>query len=219
MECFRPLLEHLAWSEHKYLSGIRDSRKAGSLRGMMRGARGVRKSPELIGQRVRDYGYYVEVLREFKKRFRRKRPALFKSGQWNFHQDNAPFNNSSLSQTIWSRFSSRQFFSLSISRDLAPCDFCLFPKLRVVVLRQLRRRKRLWRMLWTRSNRGLEWGLPELLAMVQEVHCSRRRLLRRGLQFHVFTINKVPIRKMSGNLFNDPRTLGKVSIFLNFIFY
>ena len=29
--------------------------------------------------------YYVEVLREFRKRFRRKRPALFKSGQWHFH--------------------------------------------------------------------------------------------------------------------------------------
>ena len=38
--------------------------------------------------------YYVEVLREFKKRFRRKRPALFKSGQWYFHQDNAPVHNS-----------------------------------------------------------------------------------------------------------------------------
>ena len=33
--------------------------------------------------------YYVEVLREFNKRFRRKRPAFFKSGQWHFHQDNA----------------------------------------------------------------------------------------------------------------------------------
>ena len=32
----------------------------------------------------------VEVLREFRKRFRRKRPALFKSAQWHFHQDNAP---------------------------------------------------------------------------------------------------------------------------------
>ena len=34
--------------------------------------------------------YYVEVLREFRKRFGRKRPALFKPGQWHFHQDNAP---------------------------------------------------------------------------------------------------------------------------------
>ena len=33
--------------------------------------------------------YYIEVLREFRKRFRRKRPELFESGQWHFHQDNA----------------------------------------------------------------------------------------------------------------------------------
>ena len=44
MECFRLLLEHLAWIEHQFLSGIRHSRKAGSLWGMMRGVGGVRKS-------------------------------------------------------------------------------------------------------------------------------------------------------------------------------
>ena len=44
MECFRLILEHLAWIEHQFLSGIRDSRKAGSLWGMMRGVGGVRKS-------------------------------------------------------------------------------------------------------------------------------------------------------------------------------
>ena len=44
MECFRLLLEHLAWIEHEFLSGIRASRKAGSLWGMMRGVGGVRKS-------------------------------------------------------------------------------------------------------------------------------------------------------------------------------
>ena len=44
MEHFRLLLEHLAWIEHQFLSGIRDSRKARSLWGMMRGMGGVRKS-------------------------------------------------------------------------------------------------------------------------------------------------------------------------------
>ena len=43
MECFRLLFDHLAWIEHQFLSGIRDSRKARSLRGMMRGVGGVRK--------------------------------------------------------------------------------------------------------------------------------------------------------------------------------
>ena len=41
MEFFRLLLEHLAWMKHEFLS---DSRKAGSLWGMMRGVGGVRKS-------------------------------------------------------------------------------------------------------------------------------------------------------------------------------
>ena len=44
MECFRLLLEHLAWIEHQFWSGIRDSTKAGSLWGMMRGLGRVRKS-------------------------------------------------------------------------------------------------------------------------------------------------------------------------------
>ena len=44
MECFRLLLEHLEWIEHQFLSGIRDSRKEGSLWGIMRGVGGVRKS-------------------------------------------------------------------------------------------------------------------------------------------------------------------------------
>ena len=44
MECFRLLLKYLVWIEHQFLSGIRDSRKAGSLWGMMRGVGGVRKS-------------------------------------------------------------------------------------------------------------------------------------------------------------------------------
>ena len=44
IECFRLHLEHLAWIEHQFLSGIRDSRKSGNLWGMMRGMAGIRKS-------------------------------------------------------------------------------------------------------------------------------------------------------------------------------
>ena len=50
MECFRILLELLTWIEHQLLSSIRDSRKAGSLWGMMGGVGGVSKSihPSLL---------------------------------------------------------------------------------------------------------------------------------------------------------------------------
>ena len=58
--------------------------------------------------------YYVEVLREFRKRFHQKRPALFKSAQWQFHQDNAPVHNSIL---------------VTDHLTVPHCDFWLFPKL------------------------------------------------------------------------------------------
>ena len=48
MECFRLLFDHFAWIEHHFLSGIRVSRKARSLWGMMRGVGGVRKSIDQI---------------------------------------------------------------------------------------------------------------------------------------------------------------------------
>ena len=44
MEYFRLLFDHLAWIEDQFLSGIRDSGKAGSLWAMMSGVGGVRKS-------------------------------------------------------------------------------------------------------------------------------------------------------------------------------
>ena len=124
MECFRLLFDHLALIEHQFLCGIRDLRKAGSLWGM-------------IGQTVRvritkrlGLGYYVEVLREFRKTFRRKRPALFKSGQWHFHQDNAPVPNSILITDYLSKMDIKTVPHRPYSPDLAPCDFWLFPKLR-----------------------------------------------------------------------------------------
>ena len=43
MECVRLLLDYLAWMHNQFLSGISDSRKGGSLWGMMRGVGGVRK--------------------------------------------------------------------------------------------------------------------------------------------------------------------------------
>ena len=43
---------------------------------------------------------------------------------------------------------------------------------------------------WHAHIRGLPWSLPEVVGTVQQVHCSRRRLLRRGLEFLLCTINK-----------------------------
>ena len=74
--------------------------------------------------------YYVEVLREFRKRFRQKRPALFKLGQWRFHQDNVPVHNSILLTDYLTKMGIKTVPHPPYSLDIAPCDFWLFPKLR-----------------------------------------------------------------------------------------
>ena len=74
--------------------------------------------------------YYVEVLREFKKGFHRKRPALFTSGQWHFHQDNALVHNSIHVSNYLTEMGIKTVCYPPYSPDLAPCDFWLFPKLK-----------------------------------------------------------------------------------------
>ena len=69
----------------------------------------------------------VEVLREFKKRFRRMRPALLKSGQWHFHQDNAPVHNPIL---VTDYLAKMDIKTIPQPPHLAPCDFWLFSKLK-----------------------------------------------------------------------------------------
>ena len=74
--------------------------------------------------------YYIEVLREFRKTFRRKRPELFESGQWHFHQDNAPVHKSILVTDYLTQMGIKTVPHPPYSPDLAPCDFWLFPKLK-----------------------------------------------------------------------------------------
>ena len=74
--------------------------------------------------------YYVEVLREFRKRFRWKRPPLIKLGQKHFDQDNAPVHNSILVTDHLTKMSIKTVRHPPYSPDVGPCDFCLFPKLR-----------------------------------------------------------------------------------------
>ena len=87
--------------------------------------------------------YYVEVLREFRKRFRWKRPALFKAGQWHVHQNNALVHNSILVTDYLTKMGMKTVPQLHCSPDLVPCDFgyslSLRKNLEAVVMRQLRR--------------------------------------------------------------------------------
>ena len=128
--------------------------------------------------------YYVEVLREFRKRFRRKRPALFKSGQWHFHQDKAPVHNSFLVADYLTNVGIGTVPQPPYSPDLAPCDFWLLPKLR----------EKLGGCRYETIEEMKEAVTKVIDTLTQEdfqVHCRRRR----GLEFHVCTINKSPHTK------------------------
>ena len=102
--------------------------------------------------------YYVNVLMEFRKGFLEKRPALFKSGQWHFRQNNAPVNNPTLVTDYLSKMGIKTVLHPPYSQDLAPCDFCLFPCSEAVVMRQLRKWKRLWRRSLTCSRKRTSMG-------------------------------------------------------------
>ena len=145
MECFRLLFEHLARIKHQFLSGIRDSRKAGNLWGMTRGVGGVRKS---IHQSWLAKGLGLGLLCWGFKGVQQEILSEEASGisTRTMHQS----TTLSLSQTIWPRWASRQFLSLPIVQTLLPVTFGYSLSSEAVVMRQLRRWKRLWRRSLTR---------------------------------------------------------------------
>ena len=154
MECFR-LLFGTILCDHQFFSSIRDSMKAGSLWGMMRGVRGVRMSIDLswLAKGVRVM-FRVTILR-FKQDSGRDsvgRGQHFSNrvsgiSTRTMHQS----TTTSLSQTIWPRWASRQFLSV-------PVTFGYSLSSEAVVIRQLRRWKRLWRRSLTRSHKRTSMG-------------------------------------------------------------
>ena len=122
MECFRLLLEHLAWTEHQFLCGIKDSRKPGSLWRMMSGVGGVSKSIDHswlakgLGLGLQCWGFkgvQEEIPREETSTLQIGSVA-FPPGQLH------PFHR---------LFDQDGHQDSSYRPDLAPCDFWLFPKL------------------------------------------------------------------------------------------
>ena len=67
-------------------------------------------------------GVQEEILRE--------EASTFQTGQWHFHQDNGPVNNSILVIDYLTKIGTKIVPQYPDSPDLAPCDFWLFPKLR-----------------------------------------------------------------------------------------
>ena len=129
MECFRLRSDHLAWIEHQFLSGIRDSRKAGSLWRMMKCVGGVRKLEHQSWlAKGLGLGFVCWGFKEVQEEIPSEEASSLQLGQWHFHQDNAPVHNSILVTHYLTKMAIRTVPHLPYSQDLAPCDNWIFHK-------------------------------------------------------------------------------------------
>ena len=144
MECFRLFLEHLAWIEHQFWhkrfkegrESVRDDERCG------------RKSIDQSWL-AKGLGLGLRVLASSVGRGQHSSNRVSGISTRTMHQSTTP----SLSQTISPRWVSKTVPQPPYSPNIAPCDFCLFPKLRGFVMRQLRRWKKLWWRPLTRSHK------------------------------------------------------------------
>ena len=77
--------------------------------------------------------YYVELLKRLRDVVRRKRSRFWSSGDWLLHHDNAPAHSSNLMQHFLAKHEIIQLRQPSYSPDIAPCDFWMFPKLKMAL--------------------------------------------------------------------------------------
>ena len=146
MECFRLLFDNLAWIEHQFLSSIRNSWKAGSLWGMMRGVGGVSKCWLAKG-----LGFGLLCFKGVQEEIPWEEASTLQIGSVAF-----PPGQCTSPQLHpchrWPRWASKQFLSLPVVQTLLPVTFGYSLTSQAMVMRQLMRWKRLWRRSLTDSH-------------------------------------------------------------------
>ena len=75
--------------------------------------------------------FYCEVLRRLRENVRRKRPEMWKNGNWLLHHDNAPAHTSLVVREFLTKNNVTTVPHPAYSPDLAPCDFYVFPKMKL----------------------------------------------------------------------------------------
>ena len=110
----------------------------------------------------------------------------------------------SLSQTIWPRWASRQFLTVSIVQTLLPVTFVYSLRSMAVVMRHLRRWKRLWRKSLTRLYKKTSMGPSRGCWKGTMSALQPEEITSKGLEFYVCTIDKSAYTKQFGNLSYAP---------------
>ena len=131
MECFRLVFDHLAWIEHQFLCSIKDSRKAESLQGMIRGVGGVRKSihQSWLVKRL-ELGLLCWGFKGVQEDIASEEASTLQIGLVTFPPGQCTSPQLYLVTDYLSKMSIKTVAHPPYSPDLAPCDFCLFPELR-----------------------------------------------------------------------------------------
>jgi len=75
--------------------------------------------------------FYCEVLRRLRENVRRKWPEMWKNRDWLLHHDNAPAHTSLIVREFLSKNNMTTVPHPAYSPDLAPCDFSMFPKMKL----------------------------------------------------------------------------------------
>lgn len=75
--------------------------------------------------------FYCDVLRRLRENVRRKRPKLWTDQNWLLHHDNAPAHASMKTTEFLTKNNMAAVPHPPYSPDLAPCDFALFPKIKI----------------------------------------------------------------------------------------
>ena len=115
------------------------------------------------------------------------------------------FITPSLSQTIWPRWASRQFLCLPIVKILLPVTFGYSLSSQAVVMRQLRRwKKAVMKIIDTLTQEDLHGAFQKLLERHNKCIAAGGDYFEGDLSFMCVLLIKVPMRKKSAKLFNDP---------------
>ena len=177
MECFRLLFDHLAWMEHQFLSGIKDSRKAGNLWGMMGGVGGVRKSVDQswlakgLGLGLLCWGF-MEVQQEIPS----EAASTLQIGSVAFPAGQCTSPQLHPCHRVFDQDGHQDSSSPSLSSRLSSREFSLFLKLRFCGYETIDEMKEtVTKVIDTLAQEDFHESLPEVVGMVQQGHCSRRR--------------------------------------------
>ena len=143
-------------------------------------------------------------------------PALFKSDQWHFQQGNAPVHNCILVIDYLSKMGLKTVPQSPYSPDLAPCDFCLFPKLRGCRYETIEEMKEaVTKVIDTLTQEDFHGALQKLLERYNQCIAAGGDYFKGDESFMCVLSIKVPIRKKSGNLPYAPPTSDFVQVVIN----